>query len=140
MRKFSLLLGALGGGVAGYLFSNKKLRDELVKAKDAEQAARTLGRHLQQDGQKLGQQVREFIESEDVQKHVTKVRQFAKEKVEEAKRELQSVARTGASRAKATMKGKASLMKQATGQNGKVTVSRAKEGRSRVHTKTRKLS
>ena len=34
MRKYSLLLGALGGAMAGYLFSNDKLRKELATAKN----------------------------------------------------------------------------------------------------------
>ena len=47
MKKLSLLLGTLGGATAGYLFSNKKLRDQLSGAKDAEEAARILGVALQ---------------------------------------------------------------------------------------------
>ena len=54
--------------MAGYLFSNKKLRDDLGKAKDAEEAAVILGKHLQKDGKKFAGQVREFVESDEVQK------------------------------------------------------------------------
>ena len=44
MKKISLLLSTLGGAMGGYLLSNKKLREELMKAKDAETAAKTARR------------------------------------------------------------------------------------------------
>lgn len=95
MKRLSLLLGALGGGLAGYLFSNKKLRDDLSKAKDPEQAARLLGKHLQQDGKKLAGQVREFIESDEVQKSVDKAKKAAKKTLEDAKTELKKTTEHG---------------------------------------------
>jgi len=140
MKKFSLLLGALGGGFAGYLFSNKKLRDELTQSKDAEQAAKTLGKHLQRDGQKLGLQVREFIESEDVKKHVTKARQFAKKKVDEAKKELKSTAQKSTKQVKATVKKKAASAKKVAKNKVRSAANSMKHARGRVRTKTRKLS
>ena len=62
MRKFSFLLGTLGGALGGYLLSKPKLLDELSKAKDAETAARKLGAHLQRDGKKLAREVKSFVQ------------------------------------------------------------------------------
>ncbi|MDD5025881.1 MAG: hypothetical protein PHH13_00730 [Candidatus Peribacteraceae bacterium] len=89
MKKFSLLLGALGGAMAGYLFSNKKLRDELANATDAEMAAKTLGKHLQRDGRTLANQVQKFVESDEVQTHWKTMKGFALRKVRQAKKEVQ---------------------------------------------------
>ncbi|MDD5469458.1 MAG: hypothetical protein PHO92_01515 [Candidatus Peribacteraceae bacterium] len=91
MKKLSLLVGTLGGAFAGYLFSNKKLRDQLANAKDPEAAAKLLGKHLQQDGKRLAGQVREFIGSDEVQKNVEKARKFASQKMKEAKEELDEI-------------------------------------------------
>jgi hypothetical protein len=91
MKKLSLLVGTLGGAFAGYLFSNKKLRDQLAGAKDPETAAKLLGKHLQQDGKRLAGQVREFIESDDVQKNIDKAKKFAAQKMKEAREELSEV-------------------------------------------------
>lgn len=88
MRKFSLLLGALGGAFAGYLFSNKQLRKELATAKDAESAAKLLGKHLQKDGKKLAEQVQDFVESDEVKKNLQKAKKYAEEKFVVARREL----------------------------------------------------
>jgi len=99
MRKFSLLLGALGGAMAGYLLSNNKLRDALIKAKDAEAAAKTLGKHLQRDGRKLAKEVQTFIESDDVQRNLVRAKKFALAKVEEAKKQAHSLLQAGQSRA-----------------------------------------
>ncbi|MDD3896305.1 MAG: hypothetical protein PHU04_00450 [Candidatus Peribacteraceae bacterium] len=93
MKKLSLLVGTLGGAFAGYLFSNKKLREQLANAKDPEAAAKLLGKHLQQDGKRLAGQVREFIESDEVQKNMEKAKKFAAEKMKEAKEELNDVVR-----------------------------------------------
>jgi len=89
MKKFSLLLGALGGAMAGYLFSNKKLRDELANAKDAEMAAKTLGKHLQRDGRTLANQVQKFVGSDEVQTHWKTMKGFALKKVQQVKKEVQ---------------------------------------------------
>lgn len=64
MKKISLLLGTLGGAMAGYLLSNDKLRQDLVKAKDPEAAAKLLGMQLVRDGKKLGHEVRKFEEAQ----------------------------------------------------------------------------
>jgi len=95
MKKLSLLLGALGGATAGYLFSNKKLREQLSKVKDAEEAAKIFGEHLQRDGRKLGKHIQEFMGSEVVQANVAKAKKYAKEKMEQAKEELKDLAGEG---------------------------------------------
>lgn len=60
MRKMSILLGSVGGALAGYVFSNKKLRQELMDAKDAGAAARILGKHLSSDGSKVAKEVKQL--------------------------------------------------------------------------------
>ena len=129
MKKISLLLSTLGGAMGGYLLSNKKLREELMKAKDAETAAKTLGKHLQRDGMKIAGQVREFVESEDVQLNIAKAKQFAKKKADEARRELSQLVACGKNKAKTQVKKTAAQAKMAA----------AKTAR-RVKAKTRKLS
>ena len=104
MKKFSLLIGALGGATAGYLLSNKKLREELAKAKDPEAAAKLLGKHLQRDGKKLAKHVQDFVESEDVQKNIKKAKSFTKKKVDEAKKEISELVGEGKSKAKKVAK------------------------------------
>ncbi|MFH1670179.1 MAG: hypothetical protein ABIA92_01185 [Patescibacteria group bacterium] len=104
MKKISLLIGALGGATAGYLLSNKKLRDELAKAKDPEAAARLLGKHLQRDGKKLAKHVQEFVESEDVQKNIRKAKSFTKKKVDEAKQEIKELVGEGKTKAKKALR------------------------------------
>ncbi|MFH0851415.1 MAG: hypothetical protein V1876_01570 [Candidatus Peregrinibacteria bacterium] len=88
MKKLSLLIGTLGGAMAGYLFSNQKLRKDLAEAKDAETAARLLGKHLQQDGKKLAAQAQEFVGSAEVQKNWKKAKTYAQETFEVARKEL----------------------------------------------------
>jgi len=129
MRKFSLLLGALGGATAGYLFSNKKLREELSSAKDPEEAAKLLGKHLQHDGKKLAQQIQDFVGSEDVQRNVGKAKRFAKQKVDDAKAELDELFQEGKSKAKQSVRRVAKKAKTAARTTGK-----------RVRAQVRKLS
>ncbi|MEI8230012.1 MAG: hypothetical protein WCG83_02635 [Candidatus Peregrinibacteria bacterium] len=88
MKKLSLLLGTLGGAMAGYLFSNQQLRKDLSSAKNAEAAARILGKHLQQDGKKFAVQVQDFVESDEVQKNLKKAKEYAQEKYQDARKEL----------------------------------------------------
>ncbi|MDA0375841.1 MAG: hypothetical protein O3A80_00830 [bacterium] len=133
MKKFSLLIGTLGGATAGYLFSNKKLRDQLTNAKDAEEAARILGKHLQKDGKKLGKQIQEFIESEDVQKNFAKAKKYAKDTVDEAQAQLAGTVTTKITKAKKKAK---STVKKAV----KTTKAKAKKATNRMKTKVRKLS
>ncbi len=90
MKKVSLLLGALGGALGGYLLSNAKLREGLAETKNAEEAARLLGKHLQQDGKKLAKDVKNFIESQEVQQNVAKARKFAVKKAVEARHTIEA--------------------------------------------------
>ena len=115
MRKFSLLLGALGGVLGGYLLSNEKLRTELLKAKDPEAAARTLGKHLQRDGKKVASEVTKFVESDDVQKNLTKAKKFAMSKFDEAKKGVESLVKKGTKGAKGVMKKSVGKKKAKTG-------------------------
>ena len=129
MKKVSLLISTLGGAMAGYLFSNKNLRDELTNAKDAEAAAKSLAKHLQKDGKKLATEMQKFVDSDDFQENVTKAKKFAKEKGEQAKKELQSVVKKSQAKAKKT----ATVAKKKATKATKTAV-------KRVKTQTRKIS
>ncbi|MCF7844409.1 MAG: hypothetical protein K9M03_01095 [Kiritimatiellales bacterium] len=129
MKKFSLLVGALGGATAGYLLSNKKLRDDLSKCKDPEDAAKLLGKHLQRDGKKLAKHVQEFVDSEDVQKNINKAKKFTQKKVDEAKKEIKDLVGEGKSQAKKVAKKGASKAKKA------VKKGAAKAKKAVTHTK-----
>ena len=133
MKKLSLLLGTLGGATAGYLFSNKKLRDQLAKAKDAEEAARLLGAHFQKDGKKLAKQIQEFVASEDVQKNLTKAKKYAKKTVDDAKKELDSALSTGSTKAK-------KAVKKAAKSAGTKAKTAAKKGAKTAKTKAKKTA
>ena len=129
MKKLSLLLGTLGGGLAGYLFSNTTLRDQLAKAKDAEHAAKILGAHLQKDGKKLAKQVQVFMESDEVQNNIKKAKQFAQKKVEEASKELNAALSSGTKKAEKAAK-----------REMKRVGAKAKKAVRRMETKVRKLA
>lgn len=100
MKKLSLLIGTLGGAVAGYVFSNSRLRDELADADNAEEAARILGKHLQRDGRKVGDQVRDFLESPDVQKNVQKAKAFVQRSIRGMQKEVTRAVKKGEVRAR----------------------------------------
>lgn len=142
MKKLSLLVGTLGGAVAGYVFSNKKMRDELSKAKDAEDAAKIFGQYMQQDGKKLAKQVREFIESDEVRTNMVKAQKFVADKAKEAKKEIESYVKEGK---KTSAKSVKEAVKKATKAIG-VKKSPAKKQKSasvktkRMRTETRKLT
>ena len=91
MKKISLLLGTLGGAVAGYVFSNKKLRDELSRAKTAEDAGKVLAKHLQHDGKQIGNEVQKFVQSDTVQENIGKAKTVAQEYGRKWKHDLQSL-------------------------------------------------
>lgn len=141
--------------MGGYLLSNKKLREELMKAEDAEAAAKALGKHLQKDGKKIAVQMREFVESEEVQSNITKAKKYSKSKADEAKKELSQLACSGktkakagvkktASKAKSGAKNTATRAKTAAKKGAKSTTTKAKKAAAktarRVKAKTRKLS
>lgn len=151
MKKLSLLLGTLGGATAGYLFSNKKLREQIANAKDGEEAARLLGQHLQKDGKKLAKQMQDFIESEEVQKNITKAKTYAKKTVDDAKKELDGALSTGKAKANKTVgkakKAAAKTVKRNTKKaktTAKKTVKTAKKKATaagkRMKTRVRKLT
>lgn len=114
MRKFSLLLGALGGALGGYLLSNDKLRHELSKAKTPESAAKTLGKHLQSDGKKLAKEVQDFVQSPDVQRNLKKAKHYATGKLKEAKKQVQSYVAVGKKEAVRAAKKGVQAMKKKT--------------------------
>lgn len=126
MKKISLLIGTLGGATAGYVMSNKKLREQLSKATDAEEAARMLGKHLQKDGKKLAKHVKEFVDSEEVQENITVAKEFARRKVADAKREIKTMSRKSASSAKKGAKKAATKAKKKAKTVAKVVAKKGK--------------
>ena len=135
MKKLSLLIGALGGAMAGYLFSNKKLREELTSAKDAETAARLLGKHLQHDGKKLAAQAQDLIESEDVQRNWKKAKTYAQETFQTARKELTKMGDRAEEVAGDAAKGAGSRARKVT----KHAAKRAQSAARRLQTRVRKI-
>jgi hypothetical protein len=151
MKKISLLLSTVGGAMGGYLLSNKKLRDELSKSDDAESAAKTLGKHLQRDGKKLAEQLREFVNSDEVQSNIAKAKKYAQQKTDEATKELSAMVDTSTTKAKKAVnrgktaaKGVANTSVKRAKKAVKKTKAKAKKvtkkAVKRVKTKTRRLS
>lgn len=95
MRKFSLLLGTLGGALAGYILSNDRLRHRMANAPNAEAMAKMLGEQLTKDGKKVAKEVKTFVESDDVQRNLKKAKAFATKKLGVAQKELEKYARKG---------------------------------------------
>ena len=95
MKKFSLLLGTLGGALAGYILSNEKLRTQMAEAPNAEAMAKMLGQHMAKDGRKIAKEVKGFVESEDVQKNLKKAKTFASKKLGVAQKELEKLVKKG---------------------------------------------
>jgi hypothetical protein len=95
MKKIPLLLGTLGGAMAGYLFSNSKLRDELTSAKDAEAAGKILAKHLQQDGKKIGSEVKKFASSPEVKDNVAKAKKFVQQHAKKLKDDMKTFVKEG---------------------------------------------
>lgn len=100
MRKLPLLLGTLGGAMAGYLFSNKKLRDELSASKNAEEAGKILAAHMQKDGKQIGAEVQKFVQSDMVQENLAKAKKTAEQYAKKWKGDALSFMKTGAKKAK----------------------------------------
>ncbi len=90
MRKLPLLLGTLGGAMAGYLFSNNKLREELSKSKSAEDAGKILAKHLKHDGEKIGEEAVKFVKSDMVQDNLSKAKKLANEYASKMKKDMTS--------------------------------------------------
>lgn len=95
MKKLSLLLGTLGGAMAGYVFSNSKLREELTKAKDAEAAGKILAKHLAKDGKQVGHEIKKFAESDEVQDNLKKAKDYAQTTMKKFQGELKSMVSEG---------------------------------------------
>lgn len=89
MKKISFLLGTVGGALAGYVLSNKKLRTELRDAKDATAAAKILGRHLSHDGQVVATEVRELAEEHHLDDRLAEGRKYVKNYYKSAKEDVQ---------------------------------------------------
>lgn len=88
MKKLSLLIGTIGGALAGYVFSKAELREELANAKDAEAVAKILGKHISKDGKKMGADMKAFIDSPEVQKNWKKAKIYAEKQYDKAKKEV----------------------------------------------------
>lgn len=108
-------MGAVGGALAGYLLSNDKLRIELKKAKTPEAAAKVFGKHLQQDGSKVAKEVKQFVESDDVQQNLKKAKKFASDKLKEAQKGVKEMVKRGRKEAGKMAKKGASAAKEAMG-------------------------
>lgn len=95
MKKLTYLLTTAGGALAGYLFSNKKLRTDLRNSTTAEGAAKTLGKYLKEDGKKIKKETEDFMNSKEVQSKITSVKKTAQSKVDQAKEQVQKFATMG---------------------------------------------
>lgn len=135
MKKLSLLLGSLGGAMAGYLFSNQQLRKDLAAAKDAESAAKLLGSHLQHDGKKLAEQVRHFVSSDEVQENLQKAKSFAHQTFVSARKELMRLV----SRAEHVAGGAAKNAERSAKKAVKHALKGAKKAARRIETKVRSI-
>lgn len=135
MKKLSLLIGTLGGAMAGYLFSNKKLREDLGNAKDAETAARLLGKHLQHDGMKLAEQAQDFIGSAEVQRNWKKAKDYAQESFVTARKEVLHMVSKAEDAAMDATKDARGAMKSTAAR----TIKKAKKAVHRMQTTVRKL-
>ena len=135
MKKLSLLIGTLGGAMAGYLFSNQKLRKDLSEAKDAETAAKLLGKHLQHDGMKLAAQAQEFIGSAEVQRNMKNAKNYAQDAFVTARKELlKLVARAENAAMDATKDARGAVKASANR-----AVRKARKAAHRMQTKVRRL-
>lgn len=89
MKKLTFLLGTLGGAMAGYVFSNKKLRTDMLKAKDSTEAAKILGKHLSTDGQTVAKEVRQLAEQHGLDDRIADGKQYVHDYYSSAKDEVQ---------------------------------------------------
>jgi len=113
MKKLSLLLGTLGGALAGYVFSNNKLREELSNAKDAEAAGKILAKHLAKDGKQIGNEVKKFAESDEVQANLKKAKEYASTTMKKFQGELKDMVSDGAKEMKKEAKKAVKQVKKA---------------------------
>lgn len=89
MKKLTFLLGTLGGAMAGYVFSNKKLRTEMMDAKDSTEAAKILGKHLSTDGQVVAKEVRQLAEQHGLDDRIADGKNYVQDYYTSAKDEVQ---------------------------------------------------
>ncbi len=94
MKKISFLLGSVGGALAGYVFSNNKLRSELMKAKDTTAAAKILGNHLAKDGQAVAKEVQQLAEHHHLDAHIAQGKKYVTKYYNSAKGEVQKFVST----------------------------------------------
>lgn len=104
MKKLSLLVGTLGGALAGYLFSKPELREELSNAKDAEKVGKILAKHFKHDGKKIGKEVKDFVQSDEVQKNLKNAQTYVKQQFDTAKKQVQTYVKQGTKAAKKGVK------------------------------------
>lgn len=100
MRKLSFVVSALGGAVLGYLASNKKLREELSKARGPDAAGRILASHLQKDGKHIGHELRSFLESAHMQKKIQGAHFLLQQQLQKAEGGLHDLLDQGKNEAK----------------------------------------
>lgn len=113
MKKLSFLLGTVGGALAGYVFSNQKLRDQLLKAKDASAAAKILGKHLSEDGQIVAKEVGQLAEQYDLDDKLAGGKKYVQSYYKSAKDEVQKFLSSKAQDAtKAATKAKKQVVKK----------------------------
>lgn len=122
MKKLSLFLGTIGGAVAGYVFSNTKLREELAKAKDAEEAGRILAKHLSSDGKQIGKEVKSLVDSDVVQKNMNMAKKYVKTNAKKLQGDLKAMVTGGVKPAK---KAVSKVVKSAKKVTKKVSKSKA---------------
>lgn len=104
MKKVSLLIGALGGAMAGYVFSNNKLREDLSAAKDPEEAGKILAKHLQKDSQMIGKEIHQFVKSDAVQDNMHKAKKYAEGQMKKLKTDLKGMMAKGEKKVAKTAK------------------------------------
>lgn len=100
MKKLSFVVSALGGAVLGYLASNKRLREELSKAKSPDAAGKILASHLQKDGKHIGHELRSFLESAHMQKKIQGVNHMFHQQLQKAEGGLHDLFDQGKNEAK----------------------------------------
>ena len=91
MKKLTLLLGSLGGALAGYALSNKKLRKELMEAPDAQAAAKILGKHLSSDGEQVAKEVKHLAQVHEVDKKIAEGKKYVKKYYDKSAKEVKKM-------------------------------------------------
>jgi len=95
MKKLNLLVGTIGTTAAWYILSNKKLRTELGQAEGPEETIKILKRYIGRDAEKIGKEVYEFFQSEELKEKLDDAKTFAEEKLTDAKTGLSGLLAKG---------------------------------------------